>query len=460
MDKVEVSPGRGSVFARDWTKGNVFRNLLGLSWPIIVTESFWVVGMTVDMIWVGKLGVASIAGVGVSGIIVMLLMAARWGLAAGTRAMIARFVGGGDREGANHVAQQAFVISSVYAIFVAVIGVTFAEPMLRIFGLEADVVAEGTPYLRLMFIGSIAMSFWMMAEGIMQASGDAMTPMKITIVARVIHLIIDPFLIFGWWVFPHLGVTGAATANLIAYSIGMTLGLWSIFSGQSRLRLTLRNFRLDPDIIWRIVKIGIPASVMGVQRTLGNLVLMWFLVPFGTLAVAAHTLCQRIEMILFMPSMGLGIAAGVLVGQNLGAHQPERAERSGWQAVGLIQVFMTVSALAILLWAEAIIGVFNAEPELLAVGSTFLRIAAAGYLVLGLTTVLMQVLSGAGDTLPAMLVSLAMVWAVQVPLAFFLPQVADLGANGVRWAIAAGLWVAAIAYIAYFRVGRWKHKRV
>ena len=460
MDEFKGGPGGGAVFGRDWTKGNVFRNLLSLSWPMIVTESLWVVGMTVDMIWVGRLGAASIAGVGVSGIIVMLLMAARWGLAAGTRAMIARFVGGGDAWGANHVAQQAFVISSIYAVVVALIGVFLAEPMLQLFGLEASVVVEGTPYLRIMFIGSMAMSFWMMAEGIMQASGDAVTPMKITVVARFVHLVLDPFLIFGWWVFPRLGVTGAAVANLVAYTLGMSFGMWFLFSGQSRLRLTLRNFRLDPNIIWRIVKIGIPASVMGVQRTFGNLVLMWFLVPFGTLAVAAHTLCQRIEMILFMPSMGLGIAAGVLVGQNLGAHQPERAERSGWQAVGLIQAFMIASSLAILLWAENIIGVFSTEPELVRIAGIFLRIASTGFAVLGLVTVLMQCLSGAGDTLPAMLISLLMVWVVQVPLASFLPELNNLGAYGVRWAIAAGLLVAAVAYTVYFRLGRWKRKRV
>jgi len=427
---------------------------------MVVTESLWVVGMTVDMVWVGRLGSASIAGVGVSGIIVMLLMAARWGLAAGTRAMIARFVGAGDADGANHVAQQAFVISSIYAVVVAVIGVSLAEPVLVLFGLEPDVVAEGAPYLRVMFVGSMAMSFWMMAEGIMQASGDAMTPMKITIVARFLHLVLDPFLIFGWWVFPQMGVTGAAVSNLISYLLGMVLGLWYIFGGRSRLRLTLRNFRLDGNIIWRIVRIGIPASIMGVQRTFGNLVLMWFLVPFGTLAVAAHTLCQRIEMILFMPSMGLGIAAGVLVGQNLGAGQPERAEKSGWQAVGLIQALMTVCSLAMLLWAEAIIGIFTTEPELIRVAGVFLRIASAGYLVLGLVTVLMQTLSGAGDTIPAMLISLLMVWVVQVPLAYFLPQIAGLGANGVRWAITAGLLVAAVIYTAYFHFGRWKRKEV
>jgi len=460
MEEVRGYPRREAAFERDWTKGGIFRNLLSLSWPIVITESLWVVGMTIDMIWVGKLGASSIAAVGVAGIVAWLMMAARWGLSAGTRAMIARFIGAGDDEGANHVVKQAFVISAGYAIVVAAIGVFLAESVLNLFGLEADVVAEGTAYLRIMLVGSVAMSFWMMAEGVMQASGDAVTPMKIMIGTRFVHMVLDPFLIFGWWIFPPMGVSGAATTNLVTYSLGMALGLWFLFTGRSRLRLTLSNFRLDLNIIWRIVKIGIPASVMGVQRSLGNLALMWFIVPFGTLAVAAHTLAQRMELFLFMPGMGLGMAAGVLVGQNLGAGQPGRAEKSGWLAVGLVEGFMLICSLAILLWAESVVGIFNTEPGLVKIASIFLRIAAAGYVVLGVAAVLMQCLSGAGDTVPAMLVSLVTMWVVQLPLAILLPQVTNLGVYGVRWAIVAGIVVGAVAYVTYFRLGRWKRKKV
>ncbi len=460
MGEVGGSRRRGVTFERDWTKGSIIRNLLSLSWPMVINESLWAVGPTIDMIWVGRLGVASIAGVGVAGIVVMLLMAARWGLGVGTRAMIARFVGAGDAEGANHVVRQAFVISGIYAIVVASIGISFAEPILSLFGLEADVVAEGTAYLRIIFVGSVAMSFWVMAEGIMYASGDGITPMKITVVVRFVHLLFTPFLIFGWWIFPRMGVSGAALANLVGYSVGMSLGLWVLLSGRSRLRLTLRNFRLAPNIIWRIVKIGIPASVMGIQRSIGNLALMWFIVPFGTLAVAAHALGQRLEMALRLPSFGLGMAAGVLVGQNLGAGQPERAEKSGWLAVGLVEGFMLICSVAVLLWAENIIRIFNTEPGLVEVASTFLRIAAAGYLMMGLNAVLQQAVSGAGDTLPAMLVTLIMIWVVQLPLAFFLPRVTNLGVYGVRWAIIAGMLVGTVAYVIYFWLGRWKRKRV
>jgi len=445
---------------RDWTRGSIPRNLLSLAWPMVINESLWVVGTTVDMIWVGKLGSASIAGVGVGGLVVMLGMALRFGLTAGARAMIARFIGAGDYGGANRVAQQAFVVSGAYAVIVAVIGVAFAEPILSLVGVEEDVVREGAAYIRIQFMGSAAMSFWVIGEVMMYASADSVTPMKITAFARAVHMTLDPFLIFGWWIFPRLGVSGAAVANLVFYCVGLSLAAWVLFTGRTRLRLSLRGFRIDPGIIWRIIKIGVPASVMGTARILGRFVLMWVMVPFGTVAVACHTVAQRLEMVFYMPAVALGIAAGVLVGQNLGARQPERSEKSAWLAAGLVELIMMVATVAVLVWAEPIVRLFNSEPEMVAVGSRFIRIEATGYLFLGMVAVMQQSLSGAGDTLPPMVVSLVMIWVLQVPLAYLLPDATGLGVYAVRWAIVTGTFVGAAAYVIYFRRGRWKRKRI
>jgi len=448
------------MFERDWTKGSIIRNLLLLSWPMVINQSLNMLGPTIDLIWVGKLGAASIAGVGVAGMVVMLANSMMMGLVIGVRAMIARFVGAGDAKAANRVARQAFVISAGFSAVVVSIGIFFAEPILGLFGLEHDVITEGAAYMRIMFVGSVAMSFRMMAEGIMQASGDAMTPMKLSVLFRFLHVALCPFLVFGWWIFPFMGVSGAAMSNVVSQSLGMVLGLWVLLTGRSRLGLTLRNFRIAPDIIWRVVKIGIPASIMGMGRTLGHLMVIGFMVPFGTLAVAAHTVCQRIDMILIMLGIGLGVGAGVLVGQNLGAHHPERAVKSGWLGAGFVEVVMLIGSTAILLWAENIVRVFSTEPGLVELASIFLRIAVAGYVVLGFTTVLQHCISGAGDTLPPMLATLLIIWVVQIPLAFFLSQGTGFGVYGVRWAIAVSMLVGAVIYITYFRLGRWKLKRI
>ena len=246
--------------------------------------------------------------------------------------MIARFIGEGDASGANHVARQAFVLSASFAIVLMAAGIFFAETLLTLMGMEAEVVSEGAAYLRILLVGSLAMSFRMMTEGIMQASGDSMTPMKIAVSFRLFHVTLCPFLVLGWWIFPRLGVSGAALTNVISQSLGMAFGLWILLSGRTRLRLTLGDFRLDPGTIWRIVKVGIPASFTGMGRSLGHFALIWIMVPFGTVAVAAHSLGQRIEVQLFFPIMGLGVGAGVLAGRTWGQVNPGGRRRlAGWQ---------------------------------------------------------------------------------------------------------------------------------
>jgi len=182
--------------------------------------------------------------------------------------------------------------------------------------------------------------------------------------------------------------------------------------------------------------------------------------PFGTLAVAAHALCQRIERVVFMPGMGFGMAAGVLAGQNLGAGQPERAERGCWLAVAVVQSFMAICAVAILIWSENITHIFTTEPDLVKTTVIFLKIAVAGYLTRGFAAVLMQSLNGIGDTIVPMLATLLQVWLVQVPMAFVLTRFTDFGAYGVRWAIVAGMVAAALTFVIYFKLGRWKRKKV
>jgi len=452
--------GRRIVPLRDWTQGSILGNLWLLSWPMMVGSSLNMLGPTIDMIWVGKLGAASIAGVGISGMAVMVVNSLLQGLFTGTRAMVARLFGAGDREGANHVAQQAFVVGAAFSVFMAIIGIFMAEPILLIFGVEADVVSEGAAYMRVQFVGMVTMSLRMLTEAAMQASGDSFTPMRIAIFFRLLHVALCPFLVFGWWIFPHLGVSGAALTNVISQGIGGALGLWFLFAGRTRLRLTMKNFRFNGSLLWRLVKIGFPASITGAERTIANMVLMYFVAPFGTAAVAAHSLIQRIDAFLHMPAQGLGQAAGVLAGQNLGAGKPERAVKTGWLAAGLVTGAMVISSLVVWFWAEGIVGIFNTESELVVIASNFLRIEIVSYMVFGVVVVLMQCLNGVGDTWIPMITTLATMWLVQVPLAYFLPKHTSLGVYGVRWGIVSAIAMRAVIYATYFKSGRWKRKKV
>jgi Na+-driven multidrug efflux pump len=496
--ETEAYGGRRGVFARDWTKGSITKNLLSLGWPMSVNAILTMIGPTIDLVWVGKLGEASLAGVGVAGTAVMVVNSLRMGLTTGTRALVARFVGAGNNEGANHVAQQALVVSAAFSIIMAIVGILLAEPIMRIFGLEEDVVSEGAAYMRIMFIGSVAMSFRMMGESAMQASGDAMTPMLASVVFRVFHVALSPFLVLGWWIFPRMGVSGAALTNVFSQSMGATICLGALFAGRSiglertrwlqearhssygvvgrtlghlavwrfvhigrsRLRMSLKNFSFDRNIIWRLVRVGIPASVSGMNRSFANMLLVAFISPFGTVAVTAHTLIQRVGMFAQMAGQGLGQAAGVLAGQNLGAKQPGRAERTGWMAAGLYTALMVVSSTVVFFYAEGIIRIFNSDPDLVALGADFLRIEIVNFMVFGAVMVLTQCLNGVGDTLITMATTLATMWLVQVPMAYFLPRYTSVGVYGVRWGVVSAVVVRAVIYTVYFKAGRWKRKMV
>jgi putative MATE family efflux protein len=451
---------RGSALERDWTKGSVTRNLLSLSWPMVVMESLWVVSQITDLIWVGRLGSRSIAGVGIANAVLAMVYSVDMGMIVGVRAMIARCVGAGDTDGANHVTGQAILLGSVWGLLVTTLGAFLAAPMLRVLGTDPAVVDEGAAYLRLMLVGWVGFEVLVMGLYAIQASGDAITPMLIEGAMRTVHVALCPFLVLGLWVFPHFGVRGAALANVIGQSLGALILLLVLFTGYSRLHLRLQDFRLAPRTLWRLLRVGIPAVGMNLQGSLGGIFLMGLVVPFGTMAVAAHSLASRVEMFLSVPGVGLGTGAGVLVGHNLGAGQPKRAVKTAWLALGFVQAFMLACCVVILFWVERIIGVFTSDPGVIALGSTLLRISTAGYLVTALSYVLQNCIAGAGDTVPNMVISIGVIWVVQLPLAFVLPRLANLGIYGVRWAMAANLIVAAIASLIYFTTGRWKTKRI
>ncbi|MBN2074945.1 MAG: MATE family efflux transporter [Dehalococcoidales bacterium] len=445
-------------YDRNWTEGSVIHNLWSLSWPIMISQTLTVLGPTIDMIWVGKLGAAPIAGVGVSGMVVMAVNSIMMGLYTGLRAMIARSVGSGDTDGANNIGQQALVIGAIFSLIMAAIGIFLAEPLLSIFGVEADVVVEGAAYMRIQLAGSITMALTMVSQSVMQASGDTVTPMRISIFFRVFHVVICPLLVFGVWIFPDMGVSGAAWANVISQFFGASFGIWYLFTGRTRLKLTLKGLSLDKDVIWRMMKIGIPASITGVQRFLPYLVLIWFISPFGTAAVGALSLIQRIDTFIRMPAGALGNAAGVLAGQNLGAGKPDRAEKGGWIAVALYSGAMVICCIFIWFFADNIVTIFSTDAELVDIASTFMRIQIVGYLVFGLTIVISLCVEGVGDTIVTMIVTLLTMWIIQIPLAWLLPEYTSLGVNGVQWAISIALVARALLFTIYFKSGRWKRK--
>lgn len=442
------------------TNRHLLRNLLHLSWPLTVSETLGMLVPAVDMVWIGKLGAEAIAGVGMAGAVSAVVMSLVAGITTGLRANVARLTGGNQPETAAHMVKQAFILALGFTLLIAVAGAFFARSLLTALGLEARAVSEGTAYLRPMLLATPVFTLRLIAETAMQASGDAVTPMKITVFHRLLHAALSPLLVFGWLTFPELGVSGAAWAPIVGQSIAFLLALWVFATGRTRLRLAPVELRIVPRDIWRIVKIGLPTGATFVLNDLGSMAIMWIMVPFGTLAVAAHVISRRIEMVLFMPIAGIGLAAGILSGRYLGAKKPEYAVKTGWLAAGLATAVMIIGSIVILIFAEPVVRIFNSETGLVAMGGVFLRISTVSLSVVGLIIVFMQCLNGVGDTVPPMLSLSLSMWLVTIPLAYFLPQFIDTTVFGVRWMLVSMALVSATALTIYFHAGRWKSRAI
>jgi putative MATE family efflux protein len=425
-----------------------------MAWPQMIESVLNVADQLVDVIWAGRLGARSIAGLGVAQSYVQTISSSRQGLDTAMRAMVSRAVGAGDVARANHVALQAFSLSGAFSLIVALIGVFLTEPMLHLIGLSSEVVAAGADYMRVQFIGMGAQNLRMMAGAALQASGDTFTPMRSTTLTRVLHIAMSPVFVFGWSIVPEMGLMGAAVANVLAHSAGAYLNFAALFKGTSRLHLTFRGYHPDLPLLWRLIRIGAPASVSAAERTFSQLILIGLVAPFGDTVLAAFSLTRRVETIAQMSASGLGNSAGVMVGQNLGAGKPERARKTLAWAVFYVLAINVVLVSAMLIFPHAFLSIFSGDAELLDEATKWLQIAAIGFFVQGLGMVFSQAYNTAGDTMVQMVTLLVSFWLIQQPLAVALPEV-GFGALGIQYAILIGLAARLLIYVPYYFTDRW-----
>ncbi len=452
--------GNGRI-DHDLTTGSIPRNLWFLAWPQMVEGVLNVVDQMADLIWAGRgFGSRAIAGLGAAQSYIQLTMTGRMGLDTAMRAAVSRSVGAGDVAQANHVALQSFTLSGSFSILMMVLGVFFTEPMLRLLGISDAVVAQGAPYMRVQLIGTATQAFRMMGGAALQASGDTFTPMKATAVTRIVKIALSPLLAFGFLGLPGFGLVGLGLATVLGQIPGVVMNFYALFQGTSRLHLTLRGYRVDLPVLWRQIKLGAPASITSMERSIAQIVLVGLVAGFGDTALAAYALTRRMEMFANLGSQGLGQASGVMVGQNLGAGKPERAKQTVLWATGYVALVKSIFGVIVYAFPLLFLSIFNNEPELLSVAALWLRIQVVGYVALGVGQVAMQSFNTAGDTLVPMLVTLGAIWGIQQPLAFYLPHVLNLGQYGIAWAITGATFARMLVYIPYFFWGPWTKKQV
>ncbi len=408
-----------------------------------------------DLVWAGRVGFEAIAGFGVAQTYLMLMMTARMGLDAGMRSMISRAVGAKRIDYANHVMLQALTLTTGYSLVLILLGLLLTEPLLRVMGLGDDVVRQAAGYMRFQFFAMSIMGLQRLTAGALQASGDSLTPLKAATISRVAHLALSPLLIFGWWWFPHLELAGAGAANLIAQSLGLALNMFALMRGTSRLKLSFAGYYIDFQMIWRIMKIGIPASVTGAQRAVSQLIVVFIVARFGSGALASFALARRAENTVNHASRGLGRAAGALAGQNLGVGYTERAKQSVLWALVYSVVASVAVAILFFLFSDRVAAVFSPDPEFVKHAATWLQVLAVGYVSMNAVQVFTQSFNTSGDTFAPMVIMLSTMWLLEIPLAFALALYTDMNEFGVPWAIVIGMTVRAVVFGIYFLKGKW-----
>ena len=454
--------GRRSARAtRDLTEGSVPKNLWILAWPQMVEGILNVVDQMADLFWAGRyVGAQAIAGLGVAQDYTRLIMTGRMGLDMGMQAMVSRAIGAGRVDLANHVTLQAFTLTVTFTLLVVTTGAFFTDFLLRVLGVSDGVIAVSGLYMRIQFIGFGAQAFRMMSAGALQAAGDAVTPMKATLLARVTHIILSPLLFFGLWFFPEMGIAGLAAGNVLAQSLAVVWNFHALFSGKSSLHLTLRGYYMDFPLLGRLLRIGAPATFTGMERSLVSLLMVPMVTPFGDFSLAAYGLTRRLEMFTNLGSMGLGRASGALVGQNLGAGHQGRAKATVLWALGYVTAIRGSIGILLLIFPAFFIGIFNNEPELMDIAVNWVRIQAIGGLVMGSGMVFQMSFNVAGDTMTPMLVTFVTMVGIQLPLAYVLAYQTPLGQYGIPIAITVAMFSRVFLYIPYYIKGRWLNVKV
>lgn len=459
------------------TEGSIIRNIWYLALPTMLGNVFQNLFTLVDMKFVGKVRPpvdvsmellkeyrnSAVTAVGMSGVVLTILFAVIIGIYMGTIAMVARFIGAKKYSEAENVAMQSLYLGLFCYAIIAIIGYPLAPSILKIVGASRDVISEdvilqGVPYIRIMFLGSFTMILGVVLGSILRAAGDAITPLMALILSTLVNIGLDPCLIFGWWKFPQMGVVGSALATVIARGVGAFILLWVFLRGRVVIKLRAKNARIDPSIIWRITRIGVFASIQGTMRSISGLILMPIVAAYGTSATAAYVICMRLRMFVMMPAFGLGTAVSILVGQNLGANEPERAEKTTWITTAFSFAIMTFFAVIYIIFSRAIIGFFRQDPEVIKIGVSYMRIVASTFGFIGLSIIMGRALSGAGDTISPMITTAVGFIGIRASLALLLS--AKIGLQGVWYGIAASIIIQGLIVSFWFNTGRWKLKQV
>ena len=440
----------------EFTSGSIRKAIFMLSVPMILEMMMESIFAIVDIAYVSQVSVNAVATIGLTESVVTLVYAIAIGLSMAATAVVARRIGEKDETGAAQAAVQAIFLGILVAVLIGIIGLMYSREILSLMGGSTDLIDEGHGYTKFLIGGNITIVLLFLINAIFRGAGDASIAMWTLILSNGLNIILDPIFIFGWGPVPEYGVMGAAIATNIGRGSAVIFQLYILFRGGSRIRLYTSNLVLKLKIMINLIRVSMGGIAQFLIGTSSWVFLMRLMAEFGSEALAGYTIAIRVMMFTFMPAWGMSNAAATLVGQNLGAGKPDRAEKSVWLTGKYNAIFMFFISFVYLVFAEGIIGLFTKVPSVIKNGSLCLQVVASGYVFYAYGMVITQAFNGAGDTRTPTKINFIAFWLIQLPFAYLVSLYLDWGVLGVFIAITLAEVLLSIMAVLWFRKGHWK----
>jgi putative MATE family efflux protein len=445
---------------QDFTEGRLSRAILLLSIPSVLEMIMESVFVIADIFFVSKLGADAVATVGITESMITIIYAIAIGLGTATTSMVSRRIGEKNNDEASRTAFQAILTGLIVALVIGIPGALFSERLLGMMGASANITGSMSGYTRIMLGGNVVIMMLFIINAIFRSAGDAAVAMKVLWIGNIINIILDPCLIFGLGPFPQMGVTGAAVATNIGRGMAVLVQFYLLFFGKKRIRLSLTHLDFNPSIMLRLLKISIGSIGQNLIGTTSWIALVRIISVFGSEVVAGYTIAIRIVGFTLLPSWGISNAASTLVGQNLGAKKPDRAEKAVWVTGWVNMILLGVIGIILISFPGFFVRMFITNENVIQSGILCLRIVSIGFIAYGLGMVLVNSFNGAGDTSTPLKINIFAFWMVEIPLAYILAIKADMREEGVFIAIVVAESLMTVIAWLVFRKGKWKLKMV
>jgi putative MATE family efflux protein len=445
---------------KDFTSIPLSKAIFLLAIPMILEMIMESIFAVVDIYFVSKLGADAVATVGLTESLMTLVYAIGFGLSISTTALVSRRIGEHDSEKAAFTAVQAIITGVLFSFLISVPAILAPKQLLSLMGASDAIIESGFRYPMIMLGGNMIIMLLFIINAVFRSSGDAALSLRVLVIANLLNMVLDPCLIFGWGPFPELGITGAAVATTIGRGTAVAYQFYILARGNGRVKILLKHLKVSFKIIAKLIKLSLGGIGQNIIATFSWVIMVRIIAEFGSDVLAGYTIAIRIVLFSLLPSWGLANAAATLVGQNLGANKPGRAEKSVWTAgfvnMGLLGLFSVL----FILKAEYLVSLFTTEVFVIEAATECLRMISYGFLLYGLGMVMVQAFNGAGDTTTPTWINLFCFWILEIPMAYLLALNAGFGERGVYIAIILAESVLALVAMMFFRRGKWKENKV